>query len=86
MVIVLGVVMLNRLRLSEICSERLLVCCDKCGLVSNLSVSALIGSYGDIPFDPLKIALAQRCSCAGSNERVRECGMYFRNVEHQTAA
>jgi hypothetical protein len=78
--------MLNRLRLSEIGGERLLVCCDACGLVSNLSVSALMGSYGDIPMDQLKAELFQRCSGASIHEKSRECGMYVRNVEHQTAA
>jgi len=78
--------MLNRVKLSEIGGERLLVCCDKCGLVSNLSVSALIGSYGDIPLDPLKAKLAQRCSTASIAGSGRECGMYVRNVEHQNAA
>lgn len=84
--IVLEVAMLNRLRLSEIGGERLLVCCDKCGLVSNLSVSALIGSYGDIALDPLKTALSQRCSAVSGQQKKSECGMYVRNVEHQTAA
>ena len=84
--IVLGVAMLNRLRLSEIGGERLLVCCDKCGLVSNLSVSALIGSYGDIPLDPLKTALSQRCSGVSAHQKNGECGMFVRHVEHQTAA
>ena len=82
----LGVAMLDRVKLSEIASERLLVCCDKCGLVSNLSVSALLGSYGDIQLDPLKVELSQRCSSASSAAPAKECGMYFRNVEHQTAA
>ena len=53
-----GVAMLNRVKLSEIGGERLLVCCDKCGLVSNRSVSALIGSYGDIQLEPLKAELS----------------------------
>ena len=82
----LGVAMLDRVKLSEIGSERLLVCCDKCGLVSNRSVSALIGSYGDIQLVPLKAELSKRCSTAGGADPARECGMYVRNVEHQTAA
>ena len=78
--------MLNRVKLSEIGGERLLVCCDKCGLVSNRSVSALIGSYGDIQLEPLKAELSQRCSSVSAADPARECGIYFRNIEHQTAA
>ncbi len=78
--------MLNRLRLSEIGGDRLLVCCDKCGLVSNLSVSALLGSYGELSLTALKAQLSQRCSAGGGKELKTECGMYFRNVEQQTAA
>lgn len=82
----LGVAMLNRVKLSEIGSERLLVCCDKCGLVSNLSVSALLGSYGDLALNRLKEEMSHRCSGDSTNQPKSECGMYFRNVEQQTAA
>jgi hypothetical protein len=76
--------MLNSLLLSEIGNERLLVCCDKCGSVSNLSVSALIGSYGDLPLNPLKVEIAQRC--LRGTDANNECGMYFRNIEPQSCA
>lgn len=76
--------MLNSLLLSEIGNERLLVCCDKCGSVSNLSVSALIGSYGDLPLNPLKAEMAGRCLRGA--DASNDCGMYFRNIEPQSCA
>ncbi len=76
----------NRLKLSQIGGERLLVCCEKCGLVSNLSIRALIGRYGDPILNHLKEEMSQRCSVGVNNELNHQCGMYFRNVEQQTAA
>ena len=82
----LGVAMFNRLRLSELGADRLSVCCDKCGLVSNRSVGALIGSYGDLPLNPLKQEMAQQCSFERRNELKSQCGVYFRVLLQETAA
>ena len=54
--------MLDHLMLSQIDGDRLLVCCEKCGLVSNLSIDALLGSYGDQALNTLIREMSQRCS------------------------
>jgi hypothetical protein len=78
---------MERIRLlSEIDGERLLVFCNKCGLVSNLSVSAIIGSYGEITSDTLIEVLAQRCSRSGSGGTNNACEMSFRSVEQRIRA
>jgi hypothetical protein len=67
----------NRILLSEIGGERLLVCCSKCGLVSNLSVNVLMGSYGDLPLGALKAELARKRSCANGDKINSECEAFL---------
>ena len=78
--------MLDHLMLSQIDGDRLLVCCEKCGLVSNLSIDALLGSYGDQALNTLIREMSQRCSSIEGNKMNSECGMYFRNFKQRNAA
>lgn len=77
-----GAAMDRVLLLSEIPLERILVCCDQCGLVSNLSLNALLGRHGDISLDQLKIELIRRCAENRSSTPAYDCGINFRNIRH----
>ena len=63
----------DRTLLSEIGGERVVVCCEKCGLVSNLSINVLIGSYGDIPLADLSSSLSDRCIGFSGEKLGSEC-------------
>ena len=75
--------MSNRTLLSQIGSERIVVCCAKCGLVSNLSINVLIGSYGDIPLGDLSSSLSDRCKSFSGEKLGSECEFVVQKTAKQ---
>jgi hypothetical protein len=70
----------NRTVLSEIDGERVIICCKKCGFVSNLSINVLIGSYGDMPLAELSSSLSDRCIGFSGEKLGSECEFVIRNT------
>lgn len=60
--------MIEALRLSDLPDSRMLVRCDSCRTAANLSVPALLDSYGSVSVAELKAALQHKfCRAGGSS-------------------
>lgn len=73
----------NRTLLSEFGRERIVVCCAKCGFVSNLSINVLIGSYGDLSIGSLASTLSGRCQNTSAEKIGSECEFVLQKLEDQ---